>query len=169
MQRRYRGADKSLARPGRKQVNFSLRIAWISFGALPCRGEKNLMSARVSMLLKSRASLTCFRACFLPGRAKNLSAPRQKERSWPISKCYSSILHVATRNPTNQPALPDFRARTDTKTARNHSKLSVLYWRTNGGKQCPQNFMKAITVLQSIWELTRVLQKVSALFFNSIY
>ena len=32
------------------------------------------MTARVSMLLKSRASLTCFRACFLPGRAKDLSA-----------------------------------------------------------------------------------------------
>jgi len=30
------------------------------------------------MLLKSRASLTCFRACFLPGRAKDLSAPRYK-------------------------------------------------------------------------------------------
>ena len=34
------------------------------------------MTARVSMLLKSRASLTCFRACFLPGWVKNLSAPR---------------------------------------------------------------------------------------------
>jgi len=33
------------------------------------------MTTRVSMLLKSRASLTCFRACFLPGRAKDLSAP----------------------------------------------------------------------------------------------
>ena len=38
--------------------------------------EKNSMTARVSMLLKSRASLTCFRACFLPGRAKDLSARR---------------------------------------------------------------------------------------------
>jgi len=28
------------------------------------------------MLLKSRASLTCFRTCFLPGRAKDLSPPR---------------------------------------------------------------------------------------------
>ena len=28
------------------------------------------------MLLKSRGSLTCFRACFLPGRSKDLSAPR---------------------------------------------------------------------------------------------
>ena len=36
----YRGADKSLARPGRKQANVSVRVAWISFGALPCRGGK---------------------------------------------------------------------------------------------------------------------------------
>jgi len=72
----YRDADKSLARPGRKQPNISVRMAWISFGALHCRGEKNLMTARVSMLLKLRASLACFRACFLPGRAKDLSAPR---------------------------------------------------------------------------------------------
>jgi len=73
----YRGADKSLARPGRKQANVSVRMAWISFGALPWR-ERNLMLARFSILLKSRASLTCFRACFLPGRAKDLSAPRYR-------------------------------------------------------------------------------------------
>jgi len=30
----YRGADKSLARPGRKQANVSVRMAWISFGIL---------------------------------------------------------------------------------------------------------------------------------------
>ena len=34
------------------------------------------MTVSGSMLLKSRASLTCFRACFLPGRAKDFSAPR---------------------------------------------------------------------------------------------
>ena len=33
------------------------------------------MTARVAMLLKSRASVTCFRVCFLPDRAKDLSAP----------------------------------------------------------------------------------------------
>ena len=70
----YRGADKTLAQPGRKQANVCLRMAWISFGALPCR-KSNLMTARFSVLLKSRASLTCFRACVLPGRAKDLSAP----------------------------------------------------------------------------------------------
>ena len=36
----YSGADKSLARPGRKQANVSVRMAWISFGALPCRKKK---------------------------------------------------------------------------------------------------------------------------------
>jgi len=50
-------------------------MAWISFGDLHCR-KNNLTSARVSMLLKSRTSLTCFRAYFLPGRAKDLSALR---------------------------------------------------------------------------------------------
>jgi len=34
----YMGADKALARAGRKQANVSVRMAWISFGALPCRG-----------------------------------------------------------------------------------------------------------------------------------
>ena len=74
----YRGADKSLTRSGRKQASVSLRTAWISFGALPCRGIKNLMTARVSMLLKSRACLTCLRGFFFPGRAKDLSAPRYR-------------------------------------------------------------------------------------------
>jgi len=37
----YRAADKSLARPGRKQANVSVRMAWVSFGALPCRKKKN--------------------------------------------------------------------------------------------------------------------------------
>ena len=69
----YRGANKSLAWPGRKEVYVSVRRAWISFGAL-LFWSGTLTPARVSMLLKSRSSLTCFRACFLPGRAKDLSA-----------------------------------------------------------------------------------------------
>ena len=38
----YKGADKSLARPERKQFKVSFRMAWISFGALPCRKKKFL-------------------------------------------------------------------------------------------------------------------------------
>ena len=52
---------------------------WREFPSVPClagKKKKTLMTARVSMLLKSLASLKCFRACFLPGRAKDLSAPR---------------------------------------------------------------------------------------------
>jgi len=79
------GADKSLARPGRNQGNVSVRMAWISFGALLYK-KKNLMTARVSMLLKSRASLTFFPACFLPGRAKDLSALRY------YSLCFISLV-----------------------------------------------------------------------------
>ena len=55
-------------------------MAWFSFGALPCR-KRNLMTARVSILLKSRVFLTCFRTCFLPGRTKDLSAPRVINRN----------------------------------------------------------------------------------------
>jgi len=37
---KHKGADKSLGRTGRKQANVSVRMAWISFGALPCRKRK---------------------------------------------------------------------------------------------------------------------------------
>ena len=41
---------------GACSLNISVRMSWISFGDLPCRGKKNLMTAHVCMLLKSRAS-----------------------------------------------------------------------------------------------------------------
>jgi len=48
---------------------------WREFPSAPClAGEKKLMTARVEMSLKSRASLICFRARFFLGRAKDLSA-----------------------------------------------------------------------------------------------
>jgi hypothetical protein len=55
---------------------------WREFPSAPCLAGKNLMTAPVSMLLKPRASLTCFRACFLPGRAKDLSAPGNWATGW---------------------------------------------------------------------------------------
>ena len=36
----YKGTDNTLALPGRKQSNVSVRMMWISFGALPCRKKK---------------------------------------------------------------------------------------------------------------------------------
>ena len=38
----YRHADKSLALPGKKEANVSVRMAWISFGALPWKGGGEL-------------------------------------------------------------------------------------------------------------------------------
>jgi len=53
---------------------------WREFPSAPCLAEKKKnLTARVSMLLKSRASLICFQACFPPVRAKDLSAPG---RNW---------------------------------------------------------------------------------------
>ena len=49
---------------------------WRKFPSALCFAGKNLMTARISILLKLRASLTCFRACCLPGRAKDLSLPQ---------------------------------------------------------------------------------------------
>ena len=46
----------TVAYDGACSPNVSLRMARIYFGALPCRGGKNLMTSRISMLLKSRAS-----------------------------------------------------------------------------------------------------------------
>ena len=72
----YKGADKSLAQPGRKQANVC-QNGVNYFRRLALQEKKKLDdSSRLSMLLKSRASLTCFRACFLPGRAKDLPSPR---------------------------------------------------------------------------------------------
>jgi len=46
----YRGADKSLARPGSKQANVSVRMVSISFGALPCRKKKLDDSSRLDVV-----------------------------------------------------------------------------------------------------------------------
>jgi len=46
----YRVADKSLARPGRKQANVSVRMACISFGALPCGGRELDDSSRLDVV-----------------------------------------------------------------------------------------------------------------------
>ena len=54
----------------------TLTSEWREFPSAPCLARKKTWrQLAVSMLLKSRAFLTCFRICFLPGSAKDLSAP----------------------------------------------------------------------------------------------
>ena len=76
----YRGADKSLARPGMKQArkhvkdardfNNTETRAVIKFFFFPLQGKA---------LKEIHAILTETLVCFLPGRAKDLSAPLQIE------------------------------------------------------------------------------------------
>ena len=47
---KYIDADKSLARPGREQTNVSVRMALISFGALPCRKKNLYDSSRLDVV-----------------------------------------------------------------------------------------------------------------------
>ena len=56
------------------------------------------MTSRDSMLLKSRASLICFRACVFPGWAKDLSALRYVTLSFTIKLL---VLNVFAGNTTN--------------------------------------------------------------------
>jgi len=58
----YRGADKSLARPGRNKLMFLSE--WHEFPLVPCLVGKNLMTACVSILLILCASLTCCQAFY---------------------------------------------------------------------------------------------------------
>jgi len=75
----YRGADKSLARPGRKQVNVSVRMAWTSFDALPCKKKTWWQLASRCCWNHARPWHASEPVSFLVGdRAKDLTAPRYK-------------------------------------------------------------------------------------------
>jgi len=80
---------------------------WREFPSAPClaRKKKNLMTARVSMVFKSRAPLTCFQACFLPGRAKDLSVPRyQEDPQWSSRSGLRDSIYVCTTT-SHRPAM----------------------------------------------------------------
>ena len=71
----YRGADKSLARPGRKQARKHFRDAR-DFNNIETRAViKFFFPLQGKATKKIHAILTEILACFLPGRAKDLSAP----------------------------------------------------------------------------------------------
>ena len=74
----YCGADKSLARPGRKQPQKHARDAR-DFNNIETRAVIKFfflsLSLQGKMLKEIHAILTETLACFLPGRAKNLSTP----------------------------------------------------------------------------------------------
>jgi len=71
----YRGADKSLARPGRKQARKNVRDVR-DFNDIQTRAVINFIFSLQGKAPKEfHAILTETLACFLPGQAKDLSAP----------------------------------------------------------------------------------------------
>jgi hypothetical protein len=71
----YRGADKSLARPGRKQATFSAFYGtWIFITTFTRVHHLSIPQPNQSIPLP--ITLLTGAACFLPGRAKNVSAPK---------------------------------------------------------------------------------------------
>ena len=67
--RTYRGADKSLARPGRKQARKYVR------DARDFNNNMKLFFLQGKASKEMHAILTETLACFPPGRTKDLSAP----------------------------------------------------------------------------------------------
>ena len=68
---RYRGADKSLARPGRKQARKHVRDAR-DFNNVETRAVIRFFSLQAKVPKEIHAILTETLACFHPGRAKDL-------------------------------------------------------------------------------------------------
>jgi len=70
----YRDADKSLARPGRKQARKHVRDARY-FNNIETRAVIKIFFLQDKAPKEIHAILTETSACFLPGRAKDLSSP----------------------------------------------------------------------------------------------
>ena len=70
----HRGADKSLSRPGRKQSRKHVRDA-SDFNKTETRPFIKFIFLQGKAPKEIHAILTETLACFLPGRAKDLSAP----------------------------------------------------------------------------------------------
>jgi len=70
----YRGADTSLARPGRKQARKHVRNAR-DFNNIETRAVIKLFSLQGKAPMEIHVILTETLACFFPGHAKDLSAP----------------------------------------------------------------------------------------------
>ena len=71
----YRGADKSLARPGRKQARKDVKDAR-DFNNIETQAAIKDFFLQGEAPKEIHAILTEALSCFLPGRAKDLSAPQ---------------------------------------------------------------------------------------------
>jgi len=82
----YRGADKSLARPGRKQARKHAKDAR-DFNNIETRAVIKFVFLQGKAPKEIDAILTETLACFLPGRAKDLTAPLYKWKHSYLKRC----------------------------------------------------------------------------------
>jgi len=91
---RYRGADKSLARPTSRCILFDGENISFDDSLVMYINSTNIPPIMIiNRIYETQSSVTI--ACFLPGRAKDLSAPLQ-------SFCTESVDSKSQRNPQNQ-------------------------------------------------------------------
>ena len=110
----YRGADKSLARPGRKQARKQVRDAR-DFNNIEMPAVKIFFPLQGKAPNEIHAILTETLPCWLPGQAKDLSAPCKKF-TW-VGSCreFSVFSHMSRPHPgSTQPPVqrvPEFPTR----------------------------------------------------------
>ena len=94
----YRGTDKSLARPGRKQARNHVRDVR-DFNKIETRADIKFLFLQGKALKEIHAILTETLAFFLPGRAKDLPAPLYKKAFFDIdSQLYNLLYGTVSAN-----------------------------------------------------------------------
>ena len=89
----YRGADKSLARPGRKQSRKHVRDAR-DFNNIETRAVIKFLSLQDKAPKEIHAILPETLACFLPARANDLSASLHIIYSYIAARCFGIIYAI---------------------------------------------------------------------------
>ena len=90
-----RGADKSLARPGRKQAWKKVRDV-LDLNKIETRAVIKFLFLQGKEPKKIHAILTETLVCFLPGRAKDLSAPCINITHWSSNQSGSVLIIMSS-------------------------------------------------------------------------
>ena len=91
----YRGADKSLARQGRKQANVSVRMAWISFGARYYRGADKSLARQGRKQANVSVRMVWISFCALPCRKKETWWQLASRCCWNRARPWHTSEHVS--------------------------------------------------------------------------
>ena len=93
--------DKSLARPGRRQANVSVRMAWISFGASPCRKKKTWWQLASRCCWNRGRTWHASELVYFVTGLRTYQAPSTELHLLPTSLIISVANNTSTRNSTH--------------------------------------------------------------------